>query len=408
MAREPGYCLHKPTGQAYVNLGGKVVYLGQHGTDDSKERYSRIKAEWLVNRHSAKFTTNSSGPSLAEVCLGYLDYAEVYYRRATEFQNIRLAVKPVSELYSTLPAKSFGPIEFKTIRDWWLQRSSNRQKGKCSRQYINRQMKRLQRMMKWAVGEAMIPPNIHEALRCVAPLKRGRSTAPEADQILPIEADVVAKTLPALTRVVADMVRFQLLVGCRPGEVVKLKPGMVDRSGEVWTITLDDHKTAYRGKQRTIYVGPQAQAILSPYLLRGAESFCFSPIESERQRLQAKHEARVTPLSCGNRPGSNIQRKPRREPGECYSAMTYARAIAYGCDRAFPAPKNATAEQKKAWRAKHRWAPNRLRHSAATEIRKRFGLEAASVILGHSELGVTQVYAESDRQKAVEVARQIG
>lgn len=28
VAREPGYCLHKPTGQAYVRLGGKVIYLG--------------------------------------------------------------------------------------------------------------------------------------------------------------------------------------------------------------------------------------------------------------------------------------------------------------------------------------------------------------------------------------------
>ncbi len=32
VAREPGCCLHKPTGQAYVNLGEKVVYLGKHGT----------------------------------------------------------------------------------------------------------------------------------------------------------------------------------------------------------------------------------------------------------------------------------------------------------------------------------------------------------------------------------------
>jgi hypothetical protein len=30
MAGEPGYCLHKPTGQAYINLGGKVHYLGTH------------------------------------------------------------------------------------------------------------------------------------------------------------------------------------------------------------------------------------------------------------------------------------------------------------------------------------------------------------------------------------------
>ena len=45
MAREPGYCRHKPTNQAYVNLGGQVIYLGAYGSEESKERYNRLKAE---------------------------------------------------------------------------------------------------------------------------------------------------------------------------------------------------------------------------------------------------------------------------------------------------------------------------------------------------------------------------
>jgi site-specific recombinase XerC len=54
------------------------------------------------------------------------------------------------------------------------------------------------------------------------------------------------------------------------------------------------------------------------------------------------------------------------------------------------------------------WSPNQLRHTAATIIRERFGLEAAQVILGHSELTVTQVYAEMDQKKAIEIALKIG
>jgi hypothetical protein len=41
-------------------------------------------------------------------------------------------------------------------------------------------------------------------------------------------------------------------------------------------------------------------------------------------------------------------------------------------------------------------------------IRKEFGLEAASVILGHSGLAITQTYAEQDTKKAIEVAAMIG
>ena len=54
------------------------------------------------------------------------------------------------------------------------------------------------------------------------------------------------------------------------------------------------------------------------------------------------------------------------------------------------------------------WAPNQLRHSKATEVRRRFGLEAAQVSLGHAKADVTQVYAERDARLAMEVAKKIG
>ena len=41
-------------------------------------------------------------------------------------------------------------------------------------------------------------------------------------------------------------------------------------------------------------------------------------------------------------------------------------------------------------------------------MRREFGLEAAQVILGHSQANVTQVYAERDLRADVEVARAIG
>jgi integrase len=53
--------------------------------------------------------------------------------------------------------------------------------------------------------------------------------------------------------------------------------------------------------------------------------------------------------------------------------------------------------ERKAWRASHVWNPHQLRHSAATRIRREFGLDAAQVVLGHRTLAVTQVYAEQDR-----------
>lgn len=422
MAREPGYCLHKPTGQAYVRFNGKLYYLGEYGTDESKRKYEQLKAEWLVNRHSAKYSPQLIGPTVADVCLAFLDHAECYYpKEGDEYDSYRYAMVPLSELYAKLPARDFGVVEFRTVREWLLNTPIDRTKVRQSstksartkpakqddkkpkatakapeyrsRQYINKQMKRLIRIFRWAAGEGMIPPTVADTLRCVDPLKRGRTQAREAEPVKPVSPTLVESTLRHLTPVLRDMVRFQQYTGCRPGEVCKITPAMVDRSGDVWEIKLTEHKTAHRGKERTIYVGPQAQAVLMPYLLRPADAFCFSPQESERQRLQAKHEARVTPLSYGNRPGTNkLARKPRQAPGVFYTTSSYTKAIKYACQRA---------------KLEH-WHPNQLRHLAATEIRRQFGIEAASTILGHSGLEVTQVYAEADRQKAKAVAMRIG
>jgi integrase len=65
-------------------------------------------------------------------------------------------------------------------------------------------------------------------------------------------------------------------------------------------------------------------------------------------------------------------------------------------------------EQARIWREKHCWHPHKLRHSAATEIRRNFGIEAAQAVLGHASLTVTEVYAERDGRLAEKVMKQLG
>ena len=54
------------------------------------------------------------------------------------------------------------------------------------------------------------------------------------------------------------------------------------------------------------------------------------------------------------------------------------------------------------------WTPLQLRHTTATTVRSRFGLEAAQVVLGHAKADVTQIYAERDLAKAHLVMAEIG
>ena len=60
------------------------------------------------------------------------------------------------------------------------------------------------------------------------------------------------------------------------------------------------------------------------------------------------------------------------------------------------------------WRHKHCWHPHQLRHNAATYFRCEYGLEVARVLLGHKPAAITQIYAEADAARAVEVFAKIG
>ena len=84
------------------------------------------------------------------------------------------------------------------------------------------------------------------------------------------------------------------------------------------------HKTQHHGKERIIYIGPQAQGVLLRYLARDAAAYCFRPCDSEAKRLAARHAARKTPLSCGNKPGTNRKAKPKRKAGDGYSVTPTA------------------------------------------------------------------------------------
>lgn len=50
-----------------------------------------------------------------------------------------------------------------------------------------------------------------------------------------------------------------------------------------------------------------------------------------------------------------------------YDVNTYRQAIARACTRAGVKP----------------WAPNRLTHNSATQLRRDYGLDAAKAVLGH-------------------------
>jgi integrase len=400
----PGYRLHKATRQAVVTLDGRTVYLGRYGSKASQEKYDRLILEWAANGRSLPPEPDQH-LTLVEIAAGYKRFAHGYYRKHGKLTDTYHAVcrtlQLACSLYGRTPAAEFSPRAVKAILHQMIGRG-------WSRKFINENLAVIKRWMKWAVVEELIPVEVQQAVDVVPGLRKGRSEAKETAPVLPVDDDVVEQTLPHLGPVVAAMIRVQRLTAMRPSEVCLMRPCDIDRGGEVWVYTPSEHKTEHHDLDRRVAIGGKAQEVLLPFLNRQPNAYCFSPSESEQLRRAAKSASRKTPLHYGNRPGSNRQSAPKKAPRDRYDAASYRRAIHRACDLAFPAPKELTKPQIKQWKSEHRWAPNRLRHTAATEVRKLYGLEAAQVVLGHKQAAITQVYAERDLHKALEVASEIG
>jgi integrase len=187
------------------------------------------------------------------------------------------------------------------------------------------------------------------------------------------------------------MVDLQDLTGMRPGEVVAMRGCDIDRTGSVWIYRPARHKTDYRERERFVPIGPRAQAVLGPWLREDPGGYLFSPAEAEVGRNAERRKGRKTAMTP-SQARRQRKRRPRRAPGACYAKNSYAQAVRRACERA----------------GVPHWHPNQLRHAAATRIRKKYDLEAAQVVLGHAKADVTQVYAERDQNRAMEIAAEIG
>jgi site-specific recombinase XerD len=423
----PAYGLHKPTGQARVRIDGKDVYLGPHGSEESKRKYERIVRKLITDRAALEVRARveiASDPTISELVASYTQHAKVYYvkdgRQTTEFGSIARAIKAVRVRHGHELVTAFGPLKLKAIRDQWIADG-------LVRTQVNAQIGRVRRMFAWGVEEELVPPAVLQSLKAIKGLRRGRTEAREGKRVAPVPDAFVDAVRPFVSRQVWAMIELQRLAGMRPEEVCLMRTIDINTSGAIWEYQPRRHKTEHHERERVVPLGPRAQEVLKPWLRTELEAYLFSPREAIAEHRAERRRNRKTKVQPSQR--DRRMAKPKRFPGEHYTTVSYGHAIADACARAFPHPVVAELSAKdldatrrgeleawceanqaelEAWRKAHRWHPNQLRHSAATRIRREFGLETAKAVLGHSSVVPTQIYAEQDMDAARRAMERLG
>jgi integrase len=409
----PKYSLHKASGQARVLVNGKHVYLGKFDSVESRQKYARVLAEMQL---PAAGLIPDSSPVLptslmlvSEVLVAYLRFAKTYYGVSgnvdKEYRAMVDAIRPLNDLYGSTLAKDFGPLKLKAIRQHLIDRD-------LCRTEINKRVRRINRVFKWAVSEELIPSSVYEGLRTVTGLRFGKTTARESAPVKPVDATVVSQTLPCLQPQVAAMVQLQLLTGMRPSEVLEMRLELIDRSSDVWIYAPDKHKNKWRGHRRCVPLGPKAQKVIQPFMQRDASKHLFSPQEAEelRNNERAANRNRKTPVfpcelrAREKRREATRNHKSKRPKGDRYTPDSYRRAIDYGVKKA----NRILSRTKPSCSLLPSWTPYQLRHTYATEMRKNHGVEAAQIGLGHARTNVVDIYAEKNLKILINLASQDG
>ena len=360
--RKPSYLLHKTTGQARVRIDGKDHYLGAYGSPESREHYDELIVEWFAkNGDLTQYTL-----TVDDLTLLYIKHVHEHYQKngrpTSEATCIKTTLRYLVAICGRTRVRDFGPKAFKTVRQAMIDDGHFRKS-------INKHAGRIRRMFRWAVENEYCSALVLTALAAVQGLQAGRTNAFESESVRPVSADCVTAVGPYVSHPVWAMIRLQLLTAARPGEILIMRGGNLNTTGHVWEYVPASHKTEHYEKGRIVFIGPKAQAIIQEFLKPDLQAYLFSP-----------RDVRSVKPGC------------TRQPGERYNRDAYRNAIKRACRKA-GVPE---------------WYPNQLRHNAATNIRREFGIEAARTVLGHSSAVTSEIYAEMDYGKARDIIAKIG
>lgn len=412
----PKLCKHKASGKAVVRLNGKDHYCGTFGTKEANEAYKGLISKWL---HSRKNETEwvEAAPqasfyalTINELILRYMNFAKNYYQNSPgEIDKVILALKPLKEGYGKLPVREFGPkklqelrlkmtyprIRTKTIKDENGRFIKRNVEYVLSQRTINQRTAIIIRVFSWANAEEIIPPEfpIGASLKQVKPIKNARMGVTPPKTIRPASIEDFNAVIKHMSRQTCSIVELMLLTGMRSNDACIMRPMDIDQTSDVWVyLPVKFKRSGMTGQtQRKIYLGPKCQQILKPFLEnRLSTSFMFSPKEAMEEIRANQRSQRNPKVQTGQSQRQN--KPPERQPGQKYTSASLYRAV-----------RNAA---RKAGNLEI--TPNMVRHLAGTNVRDKFGIENALKIMGHKNVNTTEIYAQYNSTKSMEIMREIG
>lgn len=357
----PKFCIDR-NGRAFTKVDGRFISLGRGDDPKSRQRYAVVLTEHAQGRTVERARQPApTEPRVLSVNELLLQYAAKELPRFSEGEQhpMRCVIRILRELFGETPAAEFGPLRLRVVRDAMIAGDPNatNAEGKpkprkpWSRGVVNKQIKRVRAIFRWGVSFELVPQTVADALASVRSIVAGETSAEERAPRVAVPQEHIESVRAKLRPQHRDVLDLLLLTGARPGEIINLTTGMLDRTGDVWRCELSKHKTAHKGKRRVLFFNATAQLILRKYL--------------------------------------------KADPGERlfgFSRNDFSNTMQRACDRA----------------RVPRFVPHQLRHTVITKVMDELGAESAQRLAGHSTSAMTEHYGRAADRKAMEAVQRLG
>ncbi len=348
----PRIHFHKASGQDRCRWRGRDYYLGLHGSGASRREYARLVVELADAAPKPRAGEKARPLAVADVLSQwFLHCARRHGEQGRETKAYDRASRILTGLYASLPAAEFDADRLESVREKMVEL------GWC-RTFVNKNVGRIRTIWRWAEKKKLVPAGAWGHLRTLTPLAPRASGVRESEPVRPCSWEDVQAVAGKATPPVRAMLLLSWHTGARPGEFRQMLAGEVDRSGEAWVCRPARHKNAWRGQSRAIVLGPEARAILEPWLEGKAEDAVIFP--SRKGTAYLAHSLCVEISRASKRAGVKVTQ---------YQA----------------------------------------RHACKRRVKREHGLDAARSYLGQKSVMVTDRYdAGVDEEAAAEVAKKMG
>ena len=380
---------------AVVYISGKIHYLGQYGSPESRSAYARLVAEYQPNAQFLLPKPDEGGVTVGELAAAFLDHAEATLKKPN-YVHHRIAIGDfLLKLYGDVFVNDFKPSSLKLLREEMIKSQ------RLCRKQINDYISRVVRVFSWGLEEELVKYETVAVLKAVKPLQEGYPGTHDHEDREEVTDEVIKRTLPFMPPTLRAMVQIQRLTGCRPSEIFNMKAGQIDKNStpDLWLYRLPQHKTKKKTKrEKIIPFGKPEQVLLSPYLEgKTVEQAVFSPgaaMEERRAEQRANRKSKLTP-SQEMRDQANATKSSKYR--EFYNKDSYRQAVEYAINKG---NKELPEDERIPY-----WTPYQIRHTAATAMELEEGLDEAQALLDHSSANTTKRYAHGRLEKLKELAR---